>query len=316
MTTALGRSLLFEAGLGAHAVATDLIELALTDLGEHFARYRLRSPAIERALEASLRRYGQMAPVVVFRWHDRYELVDGFKRLAAARAVREIAGLWARVIPADERTAKAALYSLNRVSGKPSELEEAWIVHALVREDGLPQVEVAELLGRHKSWVCRRLALIERLEEAAQAELKVGLLSPTCARQLVRLPPGNQEALLAVIRREALTAHEVIGVVDLLQRAPSRELQQYILEAPREALLQGEGRCLPSRDPRLSGRGNEVWKRLGVVLELLARMERWLTHDGRAAVTPKDHTVLAPRFGQLAQVATSVAALARDFEAA
>jgi hypothetical protein len=148
---------------------------------------------------------------MVFRWHDRYELVDGFKRLAAARAVREVSSLWARVIEADERSAKAALYSLNRVSGKPSELEEAWIVHALVRDDGLPQVEVAELLGRHKSWVCRRLALIERLEEAAQAELKVGLLSPTCARQLVRLPPGNQDALLAVIRREALTAHEVAG---------------------------------------------------------------------------------------------------------
>jgi ParB-like chromosome segregation protein Spo0J len=271
---------------------------------------------MERALEASLRRYGQMSPVVVFRWRDRYELVDGFKRLAAARAVRDVSSLWARVIAADERSAKAAIYSLNRVSGKPSELEEAWIVHALVRDDGLPQVEVAELLGRHKSWVCRRLALIERLEEAAQAELKVGLLSPTCARQLVRLPPGNQVALLAVIRREALTVHEVAGVVDLLQRAPSRELQQYILESPREALLQGEGRCLPSRDPRLSGRGNEVWKRVGLVLELLARMERWLTHDGRAAVTPKDHTVLAPRFGRLAQAATSVAALARDFEAA
>jgi ParB-like chromosome segregation protein Spo0J len=297
-------------------VATDLIELALPDLGEHFARYRLRSLAMERALEVSLRRYGQMSPVVVFRWRDRYELVDGFKRLAAARAVRDVSSLWARVIAADERSAKAAIYSLNRISSKPSELEEAWIVHALVRDDGLPQVEVAELLGRHKSWVCRRMALIERLEEAAQAELKVGLLSPTCARQLVRLPPGNQDALLAVIRREALTVHEVAGVVDLLQRAPSRELQQYILESPREALLQGEGRCLPSRDPRLSGRGNEVWKRIGLLLELLARMERWLTHDGRAAVTPKDHTVLAPRFGRLAQAATSVAALARDFEAA
>jgi hypothetical protein len=113
-----------------------------------------------------------------------------------------------------------------------------------------------------------------------------------------------------------LTAHEVAGVVDLLQRAPSRELQQYILEAPREALLQGERRCLPSRDPRLSGPGNDVWKRLGVLLELLGQMERWLTHDGRAAVTPTDHTVLAPPFGRLAQVATSVAALARDFEAA
>src|SRR5437867_10888725 len=93
------------------AMATDLIELALTDLGEHFARYRLRAPAMERVLETSLRRYGQMSPVVVFRWQDRYELIDGFKRLAAARMVRELSSLWARVIAADERSAKAAIYS-------------------------------------------------------------------------------------------------------------------------------------------------------------------------------------------------------------
>src|SRR5262245_962897 len=147
---------------GEQAVATEQIELALADIGEHFARYRLRAPAMERALEASLRRYGQMSPVVVFRWRDRYELVDGFKRLAAALGGRALASLWARVIEADERSAKAAIYSLNRISGKPSELEEAWIVHALVSDDGLPQVEVAELLGRHKSWVCRRLALSEK----------------------------------------------------------------------------------------------------------------------------------------------------------
>jgi hypothetical protein len=65
-------------------VATDLIELALGDVGEYFARYRLRAPAMERALEASLRRYGHMSPVVVFRWRDRYELVDG--QLADGRA--------------------------------------------------------------------------------------------------------------------------------------------------------------------------------------------------------------------------------------
>jgi len=297
-------------------MATDPIDLALADIGEHFARYRVRAPAAERTLEASLRRYGQLSPVVVFRWHDHYELIDGFKRLAAARSIRELSTLCARVLDADERSAKAALYTLNRVSGRPSELEEAWIVHALVREDGLSQVEVAELLGRHKSWVCRRLALIEKLGEPAQADLHVGLLSPTCARQLVRLPAGNQADLLAVIRREALTLHEVTGVVDLLQRAPSRELQQYILEAPREALTQADGRRLPSRNPRLSGWGNDVWKRVGVLLERLARMEAWLAHEGRAGVTPTDRAVLAPQFVRLAGAATAVAALARDFEAA
>ncbi len=297
-------------------MVTDFVELALTDLSESFARYRLRAPAAERALATSLRRYGQLSPVVVFRWRARYEVLDGFKRLAAARTVREIPSLWARVLDTDEQSAKAAIYTLNRVSGKPSELEEAWIVHALVREDGLPQVEVAELLGRHKSWVCRRLALIEKLAEPAQATLKVGLLSPTCARQLVRLPAGNQVALLEVIRREALTVHELTGVVDLLLQAPSPVLQQYIVDAPREALTQAHSRCLPSRDPRLSTIGNQVWKRLGLLIEWLTRMEGWLTHEGRASVTPQDGVVLGPRFTQLAGVASAVATLARDFEAA
>ncbi len=53
--------------------------------------------------------------------------------------------------------------------GRTRELEEAWIIQALVREDGLSQVEVAEL-GRHRSWACRRLALIERLGFKARDE--------------------------------------------------------------------------------------------------------------------------------------------------
>lgn len=57
---------------------------------------------------------------------------------------------------------KAAIYGLNRAGGRTRELEEAWIVHALVREDGMSQVEVAELLGRHKSWVCRQKSVTNR----------------------------------------------------------------------------------------------------------------------------------------------------------
>src|SRR6267143_588153 len=104
-------------------------------------------------------------------------------------------GSWRGRSKADERTAKAAIYGLNRASGRTREIEEAWIVHALVREDGLTQVEVAELLGRHKSWVCRRLALIEKLGPEARADLQVGLLTPTSARQMVRVPAGNHATM-------------------------------------------------------------------------------------------------------------------------
>jgi ParB-like chromosome segregation protein Spo0J len=183
----------------------NLLELECKEIGEHYGRYRLHLPEAERAMARSLERYGQLSPVVVCRRQGRYELIDGFKRLGAARGLARLSHLWARLMEADERTAKAAIYGLNSAGGRTRELEEAWIIQALVREDGMSQVEVAELLGRHKSWVCRRLALIERLGPKARDELRVGLLSPTAPRQIVRLPQGNQAAALEAIRREALS---------------------------------------------------------------------------------------------------------------
>ena len=77
-------------------------------------------------------------------------------------------------------------------------------------------MEAAHLLGQHKSWVCRRLALLEKLSVAVNEDLRLGLLGPALARQLTRLPAGNQKAVLALTRRETLSAQEVSGVIDLL----------------------------------------------------------------------------------------------------
>jgi ParB-like chromosome segregation protein Spo0J len=289
-----------------------LLELSLDGIGDYYGRYRLHTPAAERAMARSLRRYGQVSPVVVCLRQGRHELIDGFKRLGAARSLGDVSSLVARVMEVNDSGAKAAIYGLNRAGGRTSELEEAWIVFALVREDGLAQVDVAELLGRHKSWVCRRLALIEKLSEQAKEELRVGVLSPTCARHVARLPQGNQAELLGLIRREALTVHELEGVVNLLLSAPSRDQQRYVLEAPREALSQAGSSPLPARDPRLSPAGSQVWRRLGLLLDLLGRMENWLSREGRAGLTPKDRQVLAPRFERLSRDATSVAMLSSD----
>ena len=328
----------------------NLLDLKWEEIGEHYGRYRLHVPEAERAMARSLERYGQLSPVVVCRRQDRYELIDGFKRLGAVRGLAQIPRLSARLMEADERQAKAAIYGLNRAGGRTRELEEAWIIHALVRErgkglhgaclrgiglnraggrtreleeawiiqalvreDGMSQVEVAELLGRHKSWVCRRLALIERLGPKAKDELRVGLLTPTAARQIVRLPQGNQTEVLEAIRREALSSAELGGVVDLWLRCSERRQQEYLLAHPREALLQAKGVLPAVRDPRLSEAGNQVWKRVGLLLDVLGRMEVWLAHQGRTGLTPEDRVILLPRFQRLARDTGSVAALSQDF---
>ena len=89
-------------------------ELECREIGEHYGRYRLHLPEAERAMARSLERYGQLSPIVVCRRQERYELIDGFKRLAAARTLARLSHLSARLLEADERTAKAAIYGLNR----------------------------------------------------------------------------------------------------------------------------------------------------------------------------------------------------------
>ena len=57
----------------------------LTDLGEQYRRYGLGDPEAEEAMAGSLRRWGQLSPVVACERAGRLELIDGFKRLSAAR---------------------------------------------------------------------------------------------------------------------------------------------------------------------------------------------------------------------------------------
>jgi hypothetical protein len=275
----------------------------LAELGQQYRRYRLADPEAEEAMAGSLRRWGQLAAVVACVRHEKLELLDGFKRWSAAR---QLAGmtLSVRVLTVDEPTAKAAILSLNRGQRPTRELEEAWIVQGLVRDDGMTQVDAAHLLDRHKSWVCRRLALLEKLSVAVKEDLRLGLVGPSMARQLTRLPVGNQEALLVLARRATLTAQEVSGVIDLLKGA-SEEQAALVLAKPREALALVHGMPTALRDPRLSRAGNWLAKHLTQALETLARLENWLRTPNERELRAQDRDVLQPlllRVGDQASV--------------
>jgi hypothetical protein len=283
--------------------------VSLDGLGQQYRRYRLVDPEAEAAMAGSLRRWGQLAPVVACLREEKLELVDGFKRLAAARQVGGLTSLSVRVLAVNEPTAKAALLSLNRDQRPVRELEEAWVVQGLVREDGMTQVEAAHLLGRHKSWVCRRLALLDKLSVEVKEDLRLGLLGPSLARQLTRLPACNQEAVLALTRRETLTAQQTSSVIDLLQGA-SKEQAALVLARPREALRQAQGVLTALRDPRASRAGNWLAKHLTQTLEALLRLENWLRTPGERELTARDRDIVRPLLVRLADEASLVAELA------
>jgi len=244
------------------------LELGLAEIGERHGGLRLCRPGAEEAMQRSLERYGQMSPVVVIRGQEGgYELIDGFKRLHGARQLGKMASLKARVLEIGERAAKAAVLCLNWVSRSVTDLEEAWVVRSLCREDGLTQIEVGELLGRDKSWVCRRLSLAERLSEEVQSQMKLGLLSATVGRELARLPRGNQQRVLEAVRTHGLATREAATLVDLVLDAP-RDIRESILAAPLEALCEREAHKARKRDAQLSDaadrlKGELDWMRTG-----------------------------------------------------
>jgi hypothetical protein len=135
----------------------NLLPLKLEEIGEHYGRYSLHVPEAERAMAKSLERYGQLSPVVVCRRGERYELVDGFKRLGAARRLAQIEHLSGRLMEADERTVKAAIYGLNRAGGRTRELEEAWF---FAREEDIshevPDAPLPEAVAKEPFFGSRR----------------------------------------------------------------------------------------------------------------------------------------------------------------
>ena len=285
----------------------------LDEFDQRYATLRLQATAEARqAMIQSLGRYGQVSPVVVWRADDAWVLIDGFKRLEAAKQVPGLDTLGARLLDADPKTAKAAIYGLNRLGHRVHLLEEAWIVCALVREDHLTQYEAAQLLGHDKSWISRRLALVEKLCGAARDDLGLGLLNPSMARELARLPTGNQEELLLAIRRDGLAATEVRQVVELLIGCTTREQREYVLLKPREAVREATGGLTRGYDPRLSVAGNRLARRLAALLDGLARMENWLRHSGRAELSLRDGQLLRGGLERLARDGHAVAELSTE----
>lgn len=208
-------------------------DIEVSKMGERYAAFRIANPRADAAMAKSMKKYGQLSPVVCARIGGACELVDGFKRVRACRSLGKET-LKARILDATERVLKAAVIQLNR-GRSISELEEAMVLSSLYREDGLSQTEIAVLLGRHKSWVSRRISLAERLHEEVRQDVRLGLLPQSMGRELAMLPRGNQKEAANAIIKHRLSTREASKLVAYLLSRPRWDYH-CILASPWEAV--------------------------------------------------------------------------------
>jgi ParB/RepB/Spo0J family partition protein len=236
-------------------------ELEVSEIGERYRAYRIVNPRADVAMVKSIRKYGQLSPVVCVKGEKGYEMIDGFKRLRASRSLNQTR-LRATTIEVRGRGCKAAMLQLNQSGRSMGEMEEALILQSLYREDGLMQTEIAVLVGRDKSWVSRRISLMERLSEEVQEYIRLGLISVITGRDLTVLPRGNQKDALACIHKHRLSSRETAQLVSRLLQSPRWE-HENILHLPLDIL---DRRCGPRTAPHTPGAA-QVYRCLNVLLE-------------------------------------------------
>lgn len=270
-------------------------EVALSELDQRYASLRLAAPEELARVRASVERMGVLSPVLVATGVEppRIVVVDGFKRVRIATD-RGDAVVWVRRAALDAAAAKVAMIAANAGHSGLSDLEEAWIVRSLCREHKMTQVEVGKALRRDKSWVSRRLMLAERLEAALQDDIRLGLLSPSVARELARLPRGNQVRMAATIQAHELTSKQAHRIVTELMRTTDPAARDEVLGDPLRYLRAIELPATSADDPRLGKRGNDVRKSLLAVEGAAERLARTVLRHAATGLIGDDARVLAP----------------------
>ena len=273
-------------------MSTVIQEVPLSEFNLSFASVRIVNPARILQVEKSMRVHGQLQPVIARVHQDKYQLIDGFKRFFASENLL-METLQCRVLDIDLSQAKVLLLSYNRPHRSMEAWEEALVLQDLQQIHSLDQQSLAELIGYSRSWVSRRLSLIEKIDEKVSAQIMMGVLSSSQARALTKLPRGNQCDLAGAITNFNLTSRQSDTLVEAFLKAKDEDQQQYILTHP-ERVLKQEDADSPQGpyDVRLSVYGNDLIQSIMHVLQgvhiMLSRMgdHRMLSKSESLIITP------------------------------
>lgn len=253
-------------------------DIRIEDFDLSLMALRLINETRTLQVERSMKVHGQLQPVVARVHEGGIQLIDGYKRLAAAE-VLVMDTLQCRLLEVDESQAKVMLLSYNRTNQSMEVWEEAMILKSLLEGGDLDQRRLAKIVGHSPSWVSRRLSLISKVDEEITADIRMGVLTSRHARALMRLPRGNQSAVAQVIKQYGLSSRLSNRLVDNYLEAESEKDQHKLLENPQEVIWY-EMDCIDN-DPNnmLSSYGKEllsgvtqIWKSMkGVLFTLEGR---------------------------------------------
>jgi KorB domain len=207
------------------------VELASLDL--RYESFRLKQPAREERLLASILQRGIQEPLEGVEVQQAPVLLNGFKRYRCARKLR------LGIVPycslgQDEA---GAILELLRLSNNRSLsiLEQAAFIVELKNARGLNVAEIAAELSRSKSWVSMRLGLMAEMSQAVRQKLFAGAFPVYSFMYLMRpfmrmngVPAEQIEAFVLATSGHGLSVREVEQLAHAFFRGPDSFRQEIL----------------------------------------------------------------------------------------
>jgi len=216
-------------------VSPRIEEIPLAEFDLSLSGMRIMNPARIHQVEKSMRLHGQLQPVVA-RIHEKgYQIIDGFKRFYTATDMM-MKTLQCLVLEIDLSQAKVLLMNYNRSHQSMEAWEEAMVLQDLHKTHSLDQHSLARLTGHSRSWVSRRLSLIDKTDEKVSSQIMMGTLTSSHARALIKLPRGNQPDMAHVIINCGLSSRQSDKLVDAFLKAEDEDKRRHILNYPEQIL--------------------------------------------------------------------------------
>jgi len=161
-----------------------------------------------------------------------YEVVDGFKQLAAQRAAGATHAevLVEAACPAADQ--KLLLLAANAPPRTLRHTDEVRVVASLVDDDGLTLLHAARRAGKKTRWAAHRLTLARSLSPRGQRALDAGEIGLSLGLALCALPERLQSAALDSAARHQLTRGELERLVAALRAAETDAERDRILREP------------------------------------------------------------------------------------
>ena len=207
------------------------VDIHLLDL--RYSHTRIINDKILATLTNSIQAYGQIVPALAVPEQNRYILIDGYKRLIALKACGHDR-ITIQIVGIEESTSLFLLLAQNN-ERKLEAIEQAALIQELHSRFAFSFSEIGLRLGRSKSWVKRRLDLLEALPDEVHQAVMTGKISSWAAsRILVPLARANEQDCLDLTKKiidHPLSTRELVHLYKHYGKS-NRKVRERIIADP------------------------------------------------------------------------------------